>query len=132
MLTFESCYCGSGASLEACCGGIISGRRKARTAEQLMRSRYTAYVLGDDQYLVRTTLPESRTSPLEASILQTMQQIEWLRLHVISFSRGGVNDESGTVEFVAEYVSPSGPGRHHEESLFRKVGGTWFYVGELA
>jgi SEC-C motif-containing protein len=113
-----------------CCQGIVEGRKKAKTAEQLMRSRYTAYVLKQVDYLVETTHPESRTPDLAKSIRKWMKQVEWLKLLVIAKEQGSAADKEGSVEFIAEFIADTGPGRHHECSVFKKQNGTWFYVGE--
>lgn len=102
---------------------MLSGARKAETAEQLMRSRYAAYVLKNVDYLVATTWPASRTPDLAVAIRNWMDQVEWQRLHV-------VNAGKDRVEFIAEYIANGQPGRHHERSLFKKQKGAWFYVGE--
>jgi SEC-C motif-containing protein len=117
------CPCGSGRLFDDCCGALLSGKRKAATAEQLMRSRYCAYVVKDVDYLVRTTHPSSRTPDLAASIRDWMDQVQWLRLHVLAAGED-------TVEFIAEYMSNGRAGRHHERSLFKKQKGEWTYVGE--
>lgn len=123
MKNFDKCPCGSGEDFEACCGGILAGRRKADTAEQLMRSRYTAYVAKNVDYLVRTTHPSARTDGLEKSIRKWMKQVEWLKLHIVA-------TEEDRVEFIAEYLSATAPGRHHECSVFEQVDGEWYYLGE--
>jgi len=122
-MKFDKCPCGSGASFNDCCGGMVSGKRKAQTAEQLMRSRYTAYVMKKVDYLVQTTHPDSRVPGLEKSIRKWMKQVEWLKLHVVA-------TEDDRVEFIAEYIADTGPGRHHECSVFEKIEGSWYYVGE--
>ena len=88
-----------------------------------MRSRYTAYVAKKVDYLVRTTHPSVRTDDLEQSIRTGMRQVEWLKLHVVA-------TEENRVEFIAEYITSTAPGRHHECSVFEKVAGEWFYLGE--
>ncbi len=88
-----------------------------------MRSRYAAYVKRDVDHLVRTTLPESRSPGLAASIKLWMEQVEWTRLHVLAATED-------RVEFVAEYVAEGMPARLHERSIFSKLDGEWFYVGE--
>lgn len=118
----EACPCGTGKAFDDCCGAILSGKRIASTAEELMRSRYSAYVKKDVDYLVRTTLPASRTPDLADSIRNWMDRVQWIQLHVLSSSEG-------YVEFIAEYVSNGKPGRLHERSLFTKHKGEWFYVG---
>jgi len=95
-----------------------------------MRSRYTAYVLEDVDYLVNTTLPASRTPDLASSIRQWMKQVKWQRLHVLSTEAGARSDTTGTVTFVAEFIGPDGADQHQEQSHFQKVGGTWYYVGD--
>lgn len=93
-----------------------------------MRSRYTAYVLEDVDYLVETTASESRTPDLAHEIRQWMNQVQWLRLHVINTAAGRSSDSEGTVEFIAEYLGPTGPDQHHEKSRFKKINGAWCYV----
>ena len=119
----DKCPCGSGKVFEECCGGIIAGRRKAETPEQLMRSRYVAYVAKNVDYLIQTTHPSARTDGLEKSIRKWMRQVEWLKLHVIAA-------EGDRVEFMAEYLTDTASGRHHECSVFEELEGEWYYVGE--
>ena len=95
-----------------------------------MRSRYTAYVAKKVDYLVKTTHPSARDGNLAESIRRWMRKVEWLKLHVISLDAGSVTDDTGRVEFIAEYVSDTGPGRHHECSVFKKYKGEWFYAGD--
>ena len=54
------CPCGTGSNFSACCGRLLSGQVQARTAEELMRSRYSAYALGDLDYVFRTWHPKTR------------------------------------------------------------------------
>ncbi len=98
MKKFDKCPCGSGVKFNDCCGGILAGHRKAKTAEELMRSRYVAYVTKNVDYLVRTTHPDAREEGLADSIRKWMRQVEWLKLHVIAATED-------RVEFVAEYIT---------------------------
>ena len=129
-MKFNNCPCGSGATFADCCEAVVLGNRPAKTAEQLMRSRYTAYLMKKVDYLVETTHPDSRTSDLEKSIRKWMKQVEWLKLHVVATEEGTESDSTGHVEFMAEYIADTGPGRHHECSVFEKIDGRWYYVGE--
>lgn len=117
------CPCGSGKDLDGCCGALLSGERKAGTAEALMRSRYTAFVLGDVAYLQRTWHPTTRPRRLELDPGQ-----EWLGLSIVGTERGSLLDSTGVVEFVAEYRA--GGRRHslHERSRFTREKGQWLYV----
>ncbi len=123
MKKFDRCPCGSGTAYGECCGGILSGQCPVRTPEQLMRSRYAAYVVKDVDYLVRTTHPSARTDGLAESIRAWMRKVEWIKLHVVAA-------EADRVEFIAEYLTATAPGRHHECSVFKKSGGEWHYLGE--
>ena len=117
------CPCGSGQALEACCGPRLQGG-VAVTAEALMRSRYSAYVLKNSGYLSDTWHPSTRPDDLDVSA----DEVEWLRLQIMATEKGGNSDESGMVEFVAHFHG----GQLHERSRFIKEGGRWYYVdGEL-
>jgi SEC-C motif-containing protein len=84
-----------------------------------MRSRYSAYVVGDAAYLVRTWHPRNRPDPLEVA-----PDPGWLRLEVLGTSGGGEDDETGEVEFVATHVD----GPLHERSRFVRRAGRWVYL----
>ena len=101
----------------------MDGARRAATAEELMRSRYSAYVKRDVDYLVRTTWPAARTPTLARDIQSWMDQVEWKQLNVLAAA-------GNRVEFVAEYVVDGRPGHHHERSLFNQLDNEWYYVGE--
>ncbi|GAA4731851.1 YchJ family protein [Pedococcus ginsenosidimutans] len=113
------CPCGRGDTYAVCCGPLHTGESVAPTAEQLMRSRYSAYVVGDAAYLVRTWHPRNRPDPLEVA-----PDPGWLRLEVLGTSGGGEDDETGEVEFVATHVD----GPLHERSRFVRRGGRWVYL----
>lgn len=121
------CPCGSGLNLADCCMPIIVGQSPAVSAEALMRSRYTAYVLGDARYLSISWHPSTRPQQLDLS-----DNIEWLGLTVLSCKAGTMDDVKGTVEFIARYRHLDVTGQVHENSRFLKDNGVWFYVdGDL-
>lgn len=117
------CHCGSGSLFDECCGAILAGQHKAETAEQLMRSRYSAYVTGNVDYLLGTTHPDSRLHTMEQDIREGMADTQWLQLCIL-------NSGEDHVEFIAEYVCRGELGRIHERSVFEKLDGEWFYVGQ--
>ncbi|GEP69407.1 YchJ family protein [Cellulomonas soli] len=117
------CPCGSGDPWDACCGPVLDGSRAAATAEALMRSRYSAFAVGDRAYLLATWHPSTRPAELDLD-----DDVEWRRLTVLGTSAGGPWDETGTVEFVAAYRTSDGRGRLHERSRFVREGGRWSYV----
>ena len=125
------CPCGSGQELDDCCGAVIAGA-PAATAEALMRSRYSAYVLGNMDYLADTLAPEARTDfdPVEAG--GTAKESVWQGLEVRAVTDGGADDATGTVEFVARFRLHGEPHVHHELASFRREQGRWVFVdGDL-
>ena len=140
MKTPAACPCG-GASYAACCGPFIGGAAIPGSAEQLMRSRYTAYTLGSEAYLRATWHPS--TCPPE-TILDEGEKTKWLGLEIKSALRlrqrneAGFDDGSGqdsgqdSVEFVARYKLGGRAHRLHEVSRFVREdagdGARWFYL----
>jgi SEC-C motif-containing protein len=118
------CPCGSGRALTACCGVFLRGDARPDTAEQLMRSRYSAYVLGNEPYLLRTWHASTRP----ASLALASAPVKWLGLEVVRTAAGGRHDREGVVEFVARYKPHGRAERLHEVSRFVCEDGQWFYV----
>ena len=128
----QICPCGSGHHYGDCCLSYHDGKQSSPTAEALMRARYSAYVMGDIDYLVKTTLPANRSSNLRAAYQSTHDSIRWLGLKVIPTWLGSESDKVGKVEFRADYEQDGRRGVHREVSRFRRAGGEWFYVdGEI-
>jgi len=122
------CPCGSGSDFDACCGPYIDGQA-APTAETLMRSRYCAYTLNNQAYLIETLAPESREEEELEAEQASDSNVKWQGLEIRHTSEGGENDETGTVEFVAKYKVGDKPGVHHERSNFRREEGRWVCIG---
>jgi SEC-C motif-containing protein len=118
-----NCACLSGEQYADCCGRFHRGDAEAPTAEQLMRSRYSAFVVGDAAYLLRTWHPDTRPRELELD-----PAVEWRRLDIVSTGRGGPLDSEGTVEFKAHFRHDGGRGVHHETSRFLRVDRRWYYL----
>ncbi len=118
------CPCGSGASYAACCGRFHAGEAHllAPDAERLMRSRYSAYVLGLADYLLATWHPSTRPTHLEPD----PPGLKWLGLQVRRHERQ--DDEHATVSFVARSKLGGRAHRLQETSRFVREGGRWFYV----
>mgnify|MGYP000399725954 CR=1 FL=1 len=123
------CACGSGLNFSQCCEPFINGTKLPETAEQLMRSRYTAFTLANVKYLKETLAPESRKD-FDAKNTETWaKDSKWKGLKIISTKKGTAEDSKGVVEFVATYEVNGEGVEHHEVSEFRKSNdGQWFFV----
>ena len=120
-----ACPCGSGGTFGACCGPFIVGRHRPASAEQLMRSRYTAFVRRDVWYLLDTWHPSVRPADLNLD-----EPVKWLGLRILRVEAGGRDDREGMVEFVARYRVGGDPaGRLREASCFVREAGRWLYLG---
>lgn len=124
----QSCHCGSGQPYETCCAPLILGDAKAPTAEALMRSRYSAYVVGAIDYLGETLHPGHRSDWDREATRRWAENAEWHGLEILSTEAGQAGDSEGVVEFAADYSEKGEPRRHHERSRFAQVSGRWYYV----
>lgn len=123
----KTCPCGSSQPYSACCGRYLDGNEDAPDALALMRSRYTAYTLQREDYLLATWHASTRPAALG---LADEAPAKWLGLEV---KRHEVQDaEHATVEFVARHKVQGRAYRLHETSRFVREAGRWFYVdGDL-
>ncbi len=122
------CPCKSRLSYAECCMPFHHGKAKPETAEQLMRSRYSAYFFRKVDYLVETTHPKTKQAGLGEELEKTIDQINWKFLTILSTSKGGKEDKTGKVEFVAEYYVEGEPYELQECSRFRRHKGAWKYL----
>ncbi len=121
-MSVASCPCGSGKAYEACCGRFHTGA-PAPDAESLMRSRYSAYVLGLEHYLRATWHPATRPAALD---LDAPPRPQWLGLVVNAHTP--LDDMHATVEFIARYKLNGRAFKLHETSHFERVDGRWLYI----
>lgn len=120
-----ACPCGKALSYAACCG-ILHGGASALDAEALMRSRYSAYVLGREDYLLASWHASTRPAGLD---LGGEPAAKWLGLEVKAHRPEG---DTASVEFVARYRVGGRAQRLHEISRFQREDGRWYYVdGEI-
>jgi SEC-C motif-containing protein len=117
------CPCGSGTAYGECCGRRHSGAASAPTAEALMRSRYSAFAVRDEAYLLRTWHPETRPPRVEFD-----PGMRWTGLEIVGTTDGSAFHTTGTVTFRAHYTDGGRPGVLHERSRFTRVDGAWVYV----
>lgn len=124
-----SCHCGHELSFEDCCKPLIDGQMVAETAEQLMRSRYSAFVERNMDYILETHDPHTRDDVDMDGNSRWASQATWDSLEIKQTQAGSSADQEGTVEFVARYSMEGQPETHHELSEFKKEKGRWYFVG---
>jgi SEC-C motif-containing protein len=122
------CPCGSRKSLDKCCLPIIKGEKDAETAEQLMRSRYTAFTLAEIDYLIKSHHPKTRNIKQKKELKKWAQSVSWVGLTILGKEKGYINDVNGTVEFRAVFLENGKPESIHEKSAFIRENNKWFYV----
>lgn len=125
-----TCPCGSGALLAGCCAPLIEGWRIAPDAMALVRSRYTAYTLRNEAYLLATWHRDTRPAALD---LQAGSTQKWLELKILRHATDASDPTRAVVEFVARYKVNGRASRLHEISRFVFENGRWLYLdGELS
>ena len=129
MSITSQCPCLSNKAYSACCQALHLGSSHAHSAEQLMCSRYSAFVLGNIEYIIATTFPENHQVDDKTILKDTINNTNWLGLKIIKHKSKGQN---ATVEFVAFYHDDNAIGQLHERSNFIQHDHHWFYVdGEI-
>lgn len=124
-----NCYCCSGKEFKGCCQPFISETAKPATAEELMRSRYSAYAVVAIEYLIRTTHPSTRKFHDADAIENWAKSCDWQKLEIVSKTAGEAKDKTGVVEFKAYFTDENGDAQvHHERSTFKKELGKWFFI----
>jgi len=93
-----------------------------------MRSRYTAYVRGEIDYLIATHDASTRATVDAKAAAAWSRETEWKGLEIVATEAGGTEDEQGIVEFIARGVTRGKSFAQRERSRFRKVDGAWFYL----
>ena len=119
------CPCCSEKSYDQCCGSIIEGSQIAKTPEELMRSRYTAYTLANITY-ISDTMTGPANNDFDPGIAESWaKQARWLGLSILDAPKP--DNDVGFVEFAARYKFNNKLEILHERSEFRQIDGRWFY-----
>lgn len=108
---------------KVCCEPRLTGTAPAPSAEALMRSRYTAYVLHRQDYLLKSWHPDTQPAGLALNKNQ-----RWLGLKILACTGGSPDDREGIVEFVARFKLEGRGHRLHEISRFLRSEAGWQYL----
>ncbi len=130
MVNTNTCPCGTNKTYNDCCKALHQGLKVASTAEELMRSRYTAYVKKLKDYLLSTWHPSQRAAMDDLSFEPGLR---WTGLKVTGTKAGLESDTEGEVEFIASYRyhNHDQPDQLKEHSRFIKEDGRWYYAGVI-
>ncbi|MBW5422467.1 hypothetical protein GKQ77_12980 [Streptomyces sp. BG9H] len=118
-----TCPCGHPEPYEKCCGRLHRGEAAAASPEELMRSRYSAFAVRDEPYLLRTWHPGTRPPRVEFD-----PALRWVGLEIEDTTEGTAFHTTGTVTFRARYTDGGRPEALHERSRFERLDGAWVYV----
>lgn len=118
------CPCGSGNTRANCCQPVLDDHRIAETAEQLMRSRYTAFVVRHDKHILASWHAKTRPQTLN----HDDNPVRWLGLEIHCSSDGRLSDTAGIVEFTSSYLEDGQLCRLREKSNFLREGDLWYYL----
>lgn len=122
--TIDACLCGSQKPYSECCQPFHQLVKSATTAEMLMRSRFTAYALRQQDYLLATWTAANRPEEINFS----KETAVWTRLEIVKTKKGGEKDNKGVVEFKAFYEMDGQEFVMNEISRFQKNAGKWEYL----
>ncbi|MDO6595955.1 YchJ family metal-binding protein [Oceanihabitans sp. 2_MG-2023] len=123
------CYCGNNKTYQACCEVFHLNQGKTETAEQLMRSRYSAFVLANGDYLMQSHHVSTRPTAEKKAIVTWAKSVEWIKLEIQETIKGLLDDTEGTVIFNAYFYENGNVEVIHEKSAFIKEKNKWYYLG---
>lgn len=127
----SKCYCGRQKAYDVCCSSVHKDLKQASTAEDLMRSRYSAFVLANGNYLMKSHHSSTRPLKEKKAIVKWSKSVKWVKLEVLNTTKGSLSDNNGTVEFKAFYFENGALEVIHENSQFLKENECWMYLGEV-
>lgn len=125
------CPCGSGNTYNTCCEIAHLNIKKVKTAEALMRSRYSAFVMANADYLMASHHVSTRPIKEKKAIAKWAASIDWIKLNIINTAKGLEADTEGFVEFKAIFQEDGELQMIHEHSRFVKENECWFYIDAI-
>ncbi len=124
----DPCPCTSGKIYGDCCQPFLDGKQKAKTAEDLLRSRYSAFVVGKVDYIINTHHTKTQDQVDRKEIETWSKSSTWEGLKILQKEAGEAKDEMGTIIFHAQYTAEGKKQDHYEKSFFEKEKGEWKFL----
>lgn len=122
----QTCPCGHG-QYAACCQPLHQGIASAQSAEQLMRSRYSAFAKHEIDYIVKTTALGQQKQLDHAALDAWSRHNQWQKLEILN-SLPKLDKSHAMVEFKAYYFDGQENQIHHEQSYFVYHADQWFFL----
>ena len=122
----DACPCGLG-EYASCCQPLHLGQAVAKTAQQLMRSRYSAFAKHDANYIQKTTALGQQSALDMAAISEWAQANQWLKLEIVEANEK-LDKKHAMVEFKAHYHDGEQAQTHHERSFFVQHDSLWYFL----
>ncbi|MCB9481696.1 MAG: YchJ family protein [Desulfobacteraceae bacterium] len=122
-----NCSCGSGLDYSQCCEPYIKGNVQPETCEALLRARYTAYTMGELDYIYETIHPEQKEQHDSKATKKWADESTWLSFEIIGIKKGQKEDDEGFIEFKVRYRQKLQNITHHEMAYFKKNEGMWYF-----
>ncbi len=123
----QNCPCGRPLEYIHCCGKAHQNIINAKTAEDLMRSRYTAFTMANGDYLMESHHSMTRKSARKNELVLWAKSVKWLKLEIIKTVDGGEEDSEGIVEFKAHFREGKKRKVMHQTGKFLREFGHWVY-----
>ena len=125
----KTCPCGSAAEYAQCCQPLIKGKKKPKTAEELLRARYTAFATGEIDFVIDTHHSKTRAEIKREEIEDWSKTSDWQSLQIVQIEAGKEADTNAAIVFCARYNDGEGKAQEHwEQALFEKENGDWRFV----
>ena len=123
----SACPCGTEKTYTDCCEPIITDTRKATTAEECMRARYSAYTKANIDFIRDSLLPSRRSDHDDKTTREWAENSDWEKLEILNTDAGTADDTTGSVEFIAHFSDKGTSRKHHEIATFIKKNDTWYF-----
>ncbi len=126
-MVIDLCSCDSQKLFSVCCEPIINRASSAEAAVDLMRARYTAFVKQEIDFIMNSVSPSRKKDIDRKGIEDWSRKTKWAGLEILSTEKGGPEDSTGQVEFIAKFIEDGEEKKHHELATFVKVNGIWYF-----
>lgn len=132
-MSIKKCPCGRNKTYNNCCEKAHKNILSVKTAEDLMRSRYSAYVLANVDYLILSWASKTcdRSVKTKKELKEWTESVTWVKLDILNSNNGQEKNINGTVEFKAFFYENGHLECIHENSFFERENKHWVYVDKI-